>query len=184
MLLSGRRMSCHAVVLCLASVWTSGCSTTPPDRTATNPPDRTATNPPDTTAAYDVGAIAVVVEDVYRNHGAQRMIFLGSDDENMDGVMLERARSVIADKLRVKVSPEQDADRSNPDLPVLTPFDPETGEIGISISLGRFEVDGEGRWHVLASYARSGIDGAGLTYTLERDGSDWVIVAVEVAFVS
>ena len=53
-----------------------------------------------------------------------------------------------------------EADFSDPSVPALTPVLCETGEVGVSVSLGRFTEDDQGQLHVDVSVARSGLDGA------------------------
>jgi ABC-type transporter MlaC component len=55
---------------------------------------------------------------------------------------------------------------------------PETGEIGVSISLGRFFADRAGRLRVTVTVARSGLDGVVLHYVIERSNGGWFVVDV------
>jgi hypothetical protein len=49
------------------------------------------------------------------------------------------------------------------------------GEVGVSVSLGRFSVDEEGLIRVRVSVARSGLDGAFIEYVLEPADDGWTI---------
>ena len=79
--------------------------------------------------------------------------------------------------LPVKVRPLSEADFSNPSFPALTPVLPETGEVGISVSLGRLteDEDEEGLYHVDVSIVRSGLDIAFAEYSLEAGEVGWTI---------
>ncbi len=114
----------------------------------------------------DVAAIVTVVKALYADEG--RIIFLGSGDGSVSSELLAQAGAVVQDELGVRVLPESAADRSDLSLPVLTPKDPLTGELGVSIDLRRFRVAGAGRLAVSAWYGRSGLDGQGYEIVLER----------------
>ena len=132
----------------------------------------------------DLELIVTVVSDVYRGAGQGRIIFLGADDETIEEGMLSAAGNLLEQELRVKVRPESEADRGSLTLPVMTPVLLETGEIGISISLGRFSLDEQGWIHVDVSYARSGLDGAIFAYTLQPTEEGWAIVDVQLTAVA
>jgi len=120
----------------------------------------------------DLAAIATVVKDVYRAEGQQRrIIFLEMEEDT-----LAQAQDLLETDLGVTIRPESEADRTDASLPALTPVLSETGDIGISISLGRFRVDDDGNLRVMVSYARSGLDGADLEYVLEANGQGWRII--------
>ena len=123
----------------------------------------------------DLAAIITVVEDVYATEGRGRMIFLGTVDDTIDEADLQQARTRLEAGLGIAVKDDSEADRSDPALPALTPVDPETGEIGISIYLGRFTVDGDARLRVEATFARSGLDGMVVEYVLESTPQGWNI---------
>lgn len=135
-------------------------------------------------AEPDVGAISTVVKALYRMHGRGRIIFLGSDDGTVDSETLAQAGSAIAAELGVRVLPESAADRSDPTLPVRTPKDPETGELGISIEVDWFRVESEKRLAVSAWAVLSGLNAQEYDIVLERSGEDWVIVEMESGAVS
>jgi len=124
----------------------------------------------------NIPTIITVVKHAYRMEGHGRIVFLAAPD--VDGSMLTAACGALENDLGVKVRPEEHADRTDPDLPALTPVLPETGEIGISIRLGRFNLAEDGRLHVTVSFARSGLDGGDLDYVLERAGDEWSITDV------
>jgi hypothetical protein len=125
----------------------------------------------------DVAAVVTVVKALYADPG--RIIFLGSTDGSVAGELLAQAGAVVQEELGVRVLPESAADRSDLSLPVLTPKDPETGELGVSIDLLRFQAARPDRLTVSAWYARSGLGGQGYEITLERTLAGWVIVQME-----
>jgi hypothetical protein len=135
----------------------------------TGPPDGVSVGP-------DVTAISTVVKALYGLHGRGRIIFLGSDDGSVDSDMLAQAGTAVQEELGVRVLPESAADRSDLSLPVLTPKDPETGETGISIQLGRFRVEGDNRLAVSAWAILSGLNAQEYDIVLERAADGWVIV--------
>ena len=123
----------------------------------------------------DVAAISTVVKTLYGLHGRGRIIFLGSDDGSVDSDLLAQAGTAVQEDLGVRVLPESAADRSDLSLPIYTPKDPATGEVGISIALGRFRVEGDGRLAVSAWAVLSGLNGQGYDIVLEHAGNGWVI---------
>lgn len=127
----------------------------------------------------DVAAIVTVVNDVYKGEGRGRIVFLEADE--LGGPMAAEARAALEAALRVKVRPLAEADLSDPALPALTPVLPDTGEIGVSISLGRFFADGAGRLRVTVTVARSGLDGVVLHYVIERSNGGWLVADVVLA---
>ena len=142
----------------------------------------------------DWEAIATVVNDVYRTQGFERPVLFLDTDEVCDSVSpscippdgdidpeLKRA---LETELRVKVRPPSAACLTEPSVPALTPVLCETGEVGVSVSLGRFSVDDEGRLRVNVSAARSGLDGVGLEYTLESDGERWAIIDTVITWIA
>jgi len=128
----------------------------------------------DEIAGPDLAAITTVVKDVYRQEGQSRMIFLAVE-EPVDDTLLEET---LEQDLGVNVRPESEADRTDPSLPVLTPKLPETGEIGISIQLGRLSLADDGKLHVTVLFARCGLDGGSFEYVLERTDAGWSIADV------
>ena len=129
----------------------------------------------------DVPAIVTVVNDVYQGEGHGRIVFLEANE--LGGTMAVEARSMLEAALHVKVRPLTEAELTDPSLPALTPVLPETGEIGVSISLGRFSADGAGRLRVTVTVARSGLDGVVLDYVIERSSGGWLIADVVLAAV-
>ena len=127
----------------------------------------------------DVAAIVTVVNDVYEGEGHGRIVFLEANE--LGGAMAAEARSALEAALHVKVRPLVEAELTDPSLPALTPVLPETGEIGVSISLGRFFADRAGRLRVTVTVARSGLDGVVLDYVIERSNGGWLVVDVVLA---
>lgn len=132
--------------------------------------------PSDVVAGPDLTAISTVVKAIYGMHGRGQIIFLGSDDDGVDSELLAQAGAIVQDELGVRVLPDSAADRSDLSLPPLTPKDPETGEVGISIRLGRFRVEEDGRLSVSAWAIRSGRDAQGYDVVLERSSDGWAVV--------
>ena len=132
----------------------------------------------------NVAVIATVVKNVYGFQGRGRIIFLGAEQGALDSETLAQAGSLVESELGVRVLPESAADRSDLSLPVLTPVDPQTGDIGISIRLGRFNLGDDGRLRVEVGAIRSGLDGQGYDYVLERASEGWVIISVAETWVA
>ncbi len=135
--------------------------------------------PPQTASDLNRAAIITVIEDVYLREGRQRIIFCD------DAVYVDaQVTATLENRLGVKVEPDSDANRDNSDLPPLTPASAETGEIGISISVGEFTTDADGRLHVTVTFARSGLDAGAFNYVLSFTDAGWVIESLEPAGVA
>ncbi len=133
----------------------------------------------------DVAAITTVLKYAYASSGADRkIIFFAADREAIGADLLDEATRQIQDDLGVRVLPADAADRSTLSLPALTPVDPETGEPGVEIRLGRFRVDEQGRLSVPVDIALSGLNGYSYEYVLKRHDGTWVIVDVELTGVA
>ena len=166
MLVDGRNVFGLIVALVLAQ----GCTVVPIVSPDTQP---------------DLAAIVKVVNDVYRTQGFDRpVLFLDAGEVcdsilpncvPPDGGVFPALKTQLETGLQVKVRAFSEADFSEPFLPALTPVLSETGEVGVSISLGRFSVDEEGLLRVSVSVARSGLDGAFIEYVLESAGDGWTI---------
>ena len=129
------------------------------------------------TSNADVVPITTVVKDIFGREGQGRIIFLKADGAAEN---IENAMSCLAADLQTRVLPESEAERAIDDsLPVLTPFDPKTGEIGISIILGRFTLTEQGNLTVGVSFERSGLDGAAYEYVLEPMDGGWSVLSVK-----
>jgi len=131
--------------------------------------------PPPEPTEPDVAAISTVVKALYGMHGRGRIIFLGSDDGSVDSDMLAQAGTAVQEELGVRVLPESAADRSDFSLPALTPKDPKTGELGVSIQLGRFRVQGDNHLAVSAWAILSGLNAQEYEIVLKRSGDGWEI---------
>lgn len=133
----------------------------------------------------DVGAITTVLKYAYGSSGAARkVIFLASDEEGTTVELVDEAAKRVEDELGVRVLPASLADRSSLTLPALTPVDPDTGEPGVEIRLGRFRVDEAGRLLVPVGVTLSGLNARGFEYTLERRGDRWIIIDVRETWVA
>ena len=83
----------------------------------------------------------------------------------------------------IKVRPRSEAvlsdymdDLSAPDfLAEFTPLDPDTGEVGVAVSLGRFTEVEEGRLRVSVFVEHSGVNCAGFDVVLELTDGEWTI---------
>ena len=119
---------------------------------------------------------ALILKTAYELEGQQRqVIFLDAyelPDDRLDELMDE-----LEAELRVDVLPAEAAFRGDPDLPALTPIDPQTGEVGVSLILHDItEIDPD-EYEATVSYARSGLDGGDLILILERQAAGWAVVA-------
>ena len=142
----------------------------------------------------DLAAIVKVVNEVYRTQGFDRPVLFLDTGEVCDSILppcvppdggiFPALKTQLETDLQVKVRPFSEADFSDPFLPALTPVLPETGEIGVSILLGRFSVDDVGRLSVSVSVARSGLDGEIIEYTLEPADDGWIIVEARITAVA
>ena len=124
----------------------------------------------------DLSAIATVVKDVYRTQGQGRIIFLGTQESDLEDSTLVAARTVLQDDLKVNVRPEADAVYSAPDAPLFTPVLAGSGELGVSIRLGRFRLGDDGRTTVTVFWNRSCGERGDIDYLLERDEQGWLIL--------
>jgi hypothetical protein len=133
---------------------------------------------PGVSPAPDVAAVTVVVKDVYGLEGQGRMIFLDDDPNHngLDQALLADVMQELRTDLGVHVSSESEADRTDPNLPALTPVDSHTHEVGIAVFLGRFEADVQGNLRVEAGYARSGRDQKVFQYVLARRLGQWTVI--------
>ncbi len=136
----------------------------------------------------DWDAIATVVSEAYRTEGQARAVVFVDTGEVCDSVLPictppgrdidPELKSVLETELRVKVMPPSAACLTEPSVPALTPVLCETGEVGVTVSLGRFTEVEQGRLHVDVSIARSGLDGVLVEYVLEPAGDGWTISEV------
>ncbi|HUU85202.1 MAG TPA: hypothetical protein VM243_17010 [Phycisphaerae bacterium] len=96
------------------------------------------------------------------------------------GTALEDRYAELADDLAgefdVDVLPVESAFRGDLNLPALTPIDPETGSVGVSLTLEEMLPIEDGQYEATVRYARSGLDGGSVTFILEQQDTDWVIV--------
>jgi len=133
----------------------------------------------------DLGAIVKVVNDVYLTEGFDRPVLFLDTGEVCDSVLpscvppdggiFPALKTQLETDLQVKVRPLSEADLGDLSVPALTPVLPETGEVGVSVALGRFREQGDG-WHVTVTVARSELDGAFIEYVLEPAGDGWTIM--------
>jgi len=100
-----------------------------------------------------------------------------SEDEF--GELLARLSAVRG----LRTRPDEQADRSRPDVPVLTPVDPETGEWGVTLWVDLQHCE-DGTAEVVAGYARSGLDGRVFSLILHCDFDGWHIVSASPAGVA
>lgn len=108
--------------------------------------------------------------------GDREVIFLSTENLSVDEAELLMAS--LEDELGIDVLPADLAFRGDPDLPALTPIDPETGSIGVSLTLRRLvEVDAN-EYEATVSYARSGLDGGDLVLQLVRVQNNWQVIGV------
>ena len=118
---------------------------------------------------------ATVLKTAYELEGGQRqVIFLDADElseEELDQVAVS-----LESELRVTVLPAEAAFRGDPELAALTPVDPETGEVGVSLTLHEIAEVGSGECEAVISYARSGLDGGEVIMVYERRAGRWVLV--------
>ncbi len=140
----------------------------------------------------DMKAIVAVVAAAYGHEGDDRLVVFpdtsdicGSvspdceptEPDGLDAGLKERIEAGIlleTGKVR-KVRAPSEACYDDLSLPALTPVLCGTGEIGVSVSLGRFREQGDG-WHVNVTVARSGLDGAFIEYVLEPADDGWTII--------
>jgi hypothetical protein len=117
----------------------------------------------------------LVLKAVYELEGWQRpVIFLDAydlPDDEFDQVMAE-----LEVELRVDVLPAEAAFRGDPDLPALTPVDPATGQVGVSLTLHEITEISPSEYEANVSYARSGLDGGEVIMVYERRAGRWVLV--------
>lgn len=111
----------------------------------------------------------------YELEGRDRpVIFMELPDGQQD--RFDEVAGQLAAELGAEVLPADTAFRGDLDLPALTPIDPDTGQVGVSLTLdGMFPIE-DGRYEATVRYARSGLDGGGITFVLEQQEADWVIV--------
>ena len=118
---------------------------------------------------------ALLLMATYQLEGRDRaVIFMELDGRPQD--RFDEVADQLAVELGVEVLPADAAFRGGLDLPALTPIDPETGEVGISLTLDELLPEDDGRYQATVGYARSGLDGGSVTFVLEQEGADWVIV--------
>lgn len=150
--------------------------------------------PVETGVQPDLAAIVKVVNDAYRTQGLDRPVLFLDTGEVCDSILppcvppeggiFPTLKTQLETDLQVKVRPFSEADFSDPFLPALTPVLPETGEIGVSVSLGRFSVDDGGQVRVVVTVARSGLDGVFMEYKLEPANDGWIIVEARITAVA
>lgn len=123
----------------------------------------------------DAPSPTLVLKAVYELEGRQRpVIFLDAydlPDDEFDQVMAE-----LEVELRVDVLPAEAAFRGDPDLPALTPVDPDTGQVGVSLTLHEITEISPSEYEAIVSYARSGLDGGDVILLLQRRANRWSVV--------
>ncbi len=118
---------------------------------------------------------ATALKAAYELEGQNRdVVFLEASD--LDGDELAQLMAELSAALGVEVLPAEAAVRSDPDLPALTPLDPDTGRIGVSLTLWEITETEPGRYEAVVSYARSGLDGGELVLYLEPGTAGWSVV--------
>lgn len=108
--------------------------------------------------------------------GDREVIFLSTENLSVDEA--ETLMASLEDELGIDVLPADLAFRGDPDLPALTPIDPETGSIGVSLTLRRLIEVHAGEYEATVSYARSGLDGGDLVLQLVRVQDTWQVTSV------
>lgn len=123
--------------------------------------------------------LIVALVDLYEREGAKRAVFLSIADGATTTDSLEDLIAELSELLSVSVLDESLADRSpRSDVPFLTPIDPATGDLGVSLSIREVSVSGDNHRQVKLSFARSGLDAGIYLYTLQSDGNIWRIIDV------
>jgi hypothetical protein len=84
----------------------------------------------------------------------------------------------LARALGIVVRHANEADRSDPDLPALTPTDPSTGDVGVVLRVVSVESMQDNACAVAVTYARSGRDGGAVTLHLVCTDAGWSIADV------
>ena len=107
---------------------------------------------------------------VHASHEFLRRFLVSLPDESFDALADELERS-----LGVDVLPDEFAFRGDPDLPALTPIDPDSGALGVSLSLREITEVADDEYEAIVSYARSGLDGGDLVLVLERSAVGWSV---------
>jgi len=126
---------------------------------------------------------AAVLAAAYEAEGAGReVIFIDVAGASQDE--LDETIDRLSDQLDAIILPAETAFRGDPDLPALTPTDPETGKIGVSFTLTDLAPLADGRYQANLSYARSGLDGGDLVVTLQAQGDEWVVTDISAETVS
>jgi len=122
----------------------------------------------------DVAAIATVVRAAYGEPVGMPTLFLGAVDEA--DTTVSEARSLVASELHAKVLSLSDRVFDDA-LPPFTPVDPDSDEPGVTVALGRFAVEQDGRLRVTASFVRRGGTEQGCTeFLLARAAEAWDVV--------
>jgi hypothetical protein len=133
----------------------------------------------------ELDPIAIAAAHVYGELGEDRVVFLRMLDRDEDDVSYLALMDMLEEELAVPVLPESQADRAvTADLPPLTPVDAETGEAGISITIGEIGFDEQGYLMIEVGYARSAVDGGVFQYVLDDTPDGWVIVAILLTGIS
>ena len=133
----------------------------------------------------DLAPIVIVAADVHAEFGEDRMVFLKMLDAREESATYPALIAHLEEELSVPVLPDSSADRSiHPDLPPLTPVDAQTGDIGISITIGDIGFDEQGYLVVEVGYARSALDGGVLEYVLDDTPDGWIIIAIRLTGIS
>lgn len=147
-------------------------------------PWRAPSPPPD--VQPDMNAIVMVISNAYDKAGEDReVVFLDTIGvcavlpetcDPPDGEVSAEFKDNLEATLQKKVLSLSEACFVDPSLPSLMPTDCETGEVGVSISIGRLGEDTDGYWHVDVTIALSSVDSTTLEYILERGEAAWTIL--------
>jgi len=126
------------------------------------------------TAAGDPVKVAAL-RAAYDLEGSERAVVFLAVTGATDTEYAEIADALF-EALDVDVVPAEQADRASPDLPALTPVDPETGAVGVSLTLLEVTPVDEERFEATVRYARSGLDGGELSLTVAPgDDGAWAV---------
>jgi hypothetical protein len=138
---------------------------------------------PAATSSPPVGVEVAALKAAYELEGHQRPVLFvevaGASPVEFDDIVaqLETALNVI-----VRATPE--AVRDHPDLPLLTPYDPQSGQLGVVLRVDRTTPLEADTYQVDIVYSRSGLDGGSLSVTVTQSASEWNVADVDVTAVA
>jgi hypothetical protein len=128
------------------------------------------------TETPDPAALTQVIEEVYRTQSDRSILFLGTETELIDELVLAAVMAGLQQRLGTEVCPQWMADLVHPDYPLFTPVLAETGEPGVIICIVGLEPVAAGIWRMQMFVSQSCSERWKVECQIAWNGADWLVV--------